>query len=171
LGCAHAQTNAGLRATLLNKGAILLGCGKSYACIVFRTKSSPQTRGMTMNKTISILLLTLIATSALAATGEETYNTTCANCHAKGLAGAPQTGDKKAWGKLIKEGQVELTADGYGGVRAMPAKGGRAELTVAEFAGAVVFMANKAGANWQEADDTMLKKINARIEKRAQAKK
>ncbi len=124
-----------------------------------------------MNKTISILLLTLIATSALAATGEETYNTTCANCHAKGLAGAPQTGDKKAWGKLIKEGQVELTADGYGGVRAMPAKGGRPELTVAEFAGAVVFMANKAGANWQEADDTMLKKINARIEKRAQAKK
>ena len=124
-----------------------------------------------MNKTISILLLTLIATSALAATGEETYKTTCANCHAKGLAGAPQTGDKKAWGKLIKEGQVELTADGYGGVRAMPAKGGRPELTVAEFAGAVVFMANKAGANWQEADDALLKKINARIEKRAQAKK
>lgn len=123
-----------------------------------------------MNKTISILLLTLIATSALAATGKETYNTTCANCHAKGLAGAPQTGDKKAWGKLIKEGQVELTADGYGGVRAMPAKGGRPELTVAEFAGAVVFMANKAGANWQEADDALLKKINARIEKRAQAK-
>ncbi len=124
-----------------------------------------------MNKNISILLLTLIATSALAATGEETYNTTCANCHAKGLAGAPQTGDKKAWSKLIKEGQVELTADGYSGVRAMPAKGGRPELTVAEFGGAVVFMANKAGANWQEADDAMLKKINARIEKRAQAKK
>jgi cytochrome c5 len=124
-----------------------------------------------MNKNISILLLTLIATSALAATGEETYNTTCANCHAKGLAGAPQTGDKKAWSKLIKEGQVELTADGYSGVRAMPAKGGRPELTVAEFGGAVVFIANKAGANWQEADDAMLKKINARKEKRAQAKK
>ncbi len=124
-----------------------------------------------MNKNISILLLTLIATSALAATGEETYNTTCANCHAKGLAGAPQTGDKKAWSKLIKEGQVELTADGYSGVRAMPAKGGRPELTVAEFGGAVVFMANKAGANWQDPDEALLKKISARIEKQAQPKK
>ena len=124
-----------------------------------------------MNKSISILLLTLIATSALAATGEETYKTTCANCHEKGLAGAPQVGDKKAWGKLIKEGQVPLTTDGYKGVRAMPAKGGRPELTVAEFSSAVVFMANQAGANWQDPDEALLKKISARIEKHAQAKK
>jgi cytochrome c5 len=124
-----------------------------------------------MNKTITSLLLALITSSALASTGEETYNATCANCHAKGLAGAPQTSDKRAWGRLIKEGQLDLTADGYSGVRAMPAKGGRPELTVAEFASAVVFMANQAGANWQEPDDAMLKKINARIEKRAHAKK
>ena len=124
-----------------------------------------------MNKIINILLLTLIAASALAATGEETYKTTCANCHEKGLAGAPQVGDKKAWGKLIKEGQVPLTADGYKGVRAMPAKGGRPELTVAEFGSAVVFMANQAGANWQDPDEALLKKISARIEKHAQAKK
>jgi cytochrome c5 len=124
-----------------------------------------------MNKTISILLLALIATSALAASGEETYRTTCANCHEKGLAGAPQVGDKKAWGKLIKEGQVPLTADGYKGVRAMPAKGGRPELTMAEFSSAVVFMANQAGANWKEPDETLLKKISARIEKHAQTKK
>ena len=124
-----------------------------------------------MNKTISILLLALTTTSALAASGEETYNTTCANCHEKGLAGAPQVGDKKAWGKLIKEGQVPLTADGYKGVRAMPAKGGRPELTVAEFSSAVVFMANQAGANWQDPDEALLKKISARIEKQAQPKK
>ena len=124
-----------------------------------------------MNKTISILLLTLIATSALAATGEETYKTTCSNCHEKGLAGAPQVGDKKAWGKLIKEGQVPLTADGYKGVRAMPPKGGRPELTVAEFSSAVVFMTNQAGANWKDPDEALLKKISARIEKHAQAKK
>ncbi len=53
----------------------------------------------------------------------------------------------------------------------MPAKGGRPELTIAEFGSAVVFMANQAGASWQEPDDGMLKKINARIEKLAQAKK
>ncbi len=124
-----------------------------------------------MKRTIPLLLLALMTSSTWAATGEEIYNATCANCHAKGLAGAPQTGDKKAWSKLIKEGQLQLTADGYSGVRAMPAKGGRPELTVAEFGSAVVFMANQAGANWQEPDDGMLKKINARIEKRAQAKK
>ncbi len=124
-----------------------------------------------MKRTIPLLLLALMTSSTWAATGEEIYNATCANCHAKGLAGAPQTGDKKAWSKLIKEGQLQLTADGYSGVRAMPAKGGRPELTVAEFGSAVVFMANQAGANWQEPDDDMLKKINARIEKRAQAKK
>jgi cytochrome c5 len=107
----------------------------------------------------------------LATTGEETYKTTCTNCHEKGLAGAPQTGDKKSWGKLIKEGQVPLTADGYKGVRAMPPKGGRPELTVAEFSSAVVFMANQAGANWQDPNEAMLKKISARIEKHAQGKK
>lgn len=124
-----------------------------------------------MNKTIRFLLLVLITLPTWATTGEETYNTTCANCHAKGLAGAPQIGDKKAWGKLIKEGQIPLTADGYNGVRAMPARGGRSELTVTEFSNAVVFMANQAGANWQEPDEAMLKKINARIEKHAASKK
>lgn len=119
-----------------------------------------------MKKTIGALLLALIATSTLAATGEDIYKATCANCHEKGLAGAPQVGDKKAWGRLIKEGQIELSADGYSGVRAMPAKGGRAELTVTEFSGAVVFMANQAGANWKEPDEDMLKKITARIEKK-----
>jgi cytochrome c5 len=124
-----------------------------------------------MKSTVTALLLAMTATVAWAGVGEETYKTTCANCHAKGLAGAPETGDKKAWAKLIKEGQVGLTADGYSGVRAMPPKGGRPELTVADFAATVVYMANQAGASWQDADEAMLKKINARIEKRAQAKK
>jgi cytochrome c5 len=168
---ARAQTNAGLCATLLNKGAILLGRRSRIRRAVFKSKSPPHETRYDMNKAFHLLLLTLITSTCWATTGEEIYNTTCANCHAKGLAGAPQVGDKKAWGKLIKEGQIALTADGYNGVRAMPAKGGRAELTLAEFAGAVVVMANQAGANWQEPDEAMLKKMNARVEKRTQAKK
>ena len=124
-----------------------------------------------MKLPMTALLLALSTTVAWAGVGEETYKTTCANCHAKGLAGSPETGDKKAWAKLIKEGQVGLTADGYSGVRAMPPKGGRPELTVADFAATVAYMANQAGANWQDPDEAMLKKINARIEKRAQTKK
>ena len=124
-----------------------------------------------MKTTITALLMTLSASLTWAQSGEELYQSTCANCHAKGLAGAPQTGDTKAWGKLIKEGQIGLTADGYNGVRAMPPKGGRPELTVAEFGAAVAHMANQAGAKWQAPDEAMLKKIQARIDKRAQASK
>jgi hypothetical protein len=57
------------------------------------------------------------------------------------------------------------------GVRAMPARGGRSDLGVADFANAVVYMANQSGGNWQNPDDAMLKKINARIDKRSVAKK
>jgi hypothetical protein len=64
-----------------------------------------------------------------------------------------------------------LTADGYGGVRAMPPKGGRADLSVADFSNSVVYMANKAGANWKEPDAATLKSINARIEKNKASKK
>lgn len=116
-------------------------------------------------------LLWALFTSHAWADGEATYNQVCSVCHAQGLAGAPKAGDPKAWGKLIKEGQVNLTADGYGGIRAMPARGGKPELSVPEFADAVVHMANQAGANWKSPDEAMLKKIEQRIAKRAQPKK
>jgi hypothetical protein len=49
----------------------------------------------------------------------------------------------------------------------MPAKGGKPDLAVTEFASAVVFMANQAGANWKEPDEAMMKDINKRIAKKA----
>ena len=71
---------------------------------------------------------------------------------------------------LIKEGQANISADGYYGVRAMPARGGNPNLTVAEFAAAVVYLANQAGAKWQDPDQAMLKTINERLaKKQAQA--
>ncbi len=121
------------------------------------------------------LSLTLMCASFKAwssiSTGEATYTQVCAACHAQGVAGAPKTGDTKAWGKLIKEGQVNLTGDGYVGVRAMPARGGKPDLSVPDFANAVVHMANQAGAKWPSPDEAMLKKIEQRIAKRSQAKK
>jgi hypothetical protein len=52
----------------------------------------------------------------------------------------------------------------------MPARGGNPNLSVAEFAAAVVHMANQAGANWQNPDEAMLKTINERLAtKHAQA--
>jgi cytochrome c5 len=123
-----------------------------------------------MKKALWLLILT-ISTCTAWATGEDTFQQVCATCHAQGDKGSPKIGDIKAWNKLIKEGQANITADGYAGVRAMPARGSKPELSVAEFGAAVVYMANQAGANWKEPDEAMLKKINARIAQRERSKK
>lgn len=121
--------------------------------------------------TATLLALSLSCLGATArADGASTYQQVCAACHGQGVAGAPKAGDTKAWKKLIAEGQVPLTADGYMGVRAMPAKGGKADLSVADFAEAVVYMANQSGANWKSPDADMLKKMEARIAQKSKAK-
>jgi len=84
------------------------------------------------------------------ATGEEVYNQVCKTCHEGGLAGAPKVGDKAAWGKVIAQGQATAVSHAVSGIRAMPAKGGNPDLENVEVERAVVFMANKAGANWKE---------------------
>jgi len=81
--------------------------------------------------------------------GKEVYETVCAACHASGVLNAPKFGDKGAWAKLIAEGQEKLTADAMKGVRQMPPRGGNPSLTDAEFARAVAYMANAAGADWK----------------------
>lgn len=106
--------------------------------------------------------------------GEQVYQEVCTTCHAAGVASAPKLGDKKAWAPLIKEGQVTLTIDGWFGERAMPPKGGKADLALDEFARAVAFMARAGGANWKDPDAAMLDRMKA-VEKRkldkAKAKK
>jgi cytochrome c5 len=110
-------------------------------------------------------------TQSAAATGENTYKQVCAVCHQNGIAGAPKVGDKAKWAPLIKEGQVQLTAHGYVGVRGMPAKGGKADLSVTDFAASLVFMVNQSGGNWQNPDAKTLVGINAEIVNRESKKK
>jgi cytochrome c5 len=166
-------TNAqGLCAALLSSGQFYKAALADEACAVSKPKSRPlKTQGERMNKTVWALLFAVTTTGAWAASGEDTYKSVCATCHAQGVAGSPKVGDTKVWGKLIKEGQAHITADGYNGVRSMPPRGGRSELTVTDFGAAVVYMANQSGASWQDPDEAMLKKINARIEKRSAVKK
>jgi cytochrome c5 len=117
--------------------------------------------------TISLIFYTQSA----AATGENTYKQVCAVCHQNGIAGAPKVGDKAKWAPLIKEGQVQLTAHGYVGVRGMPAKGGKADLSVADFAASLVFMVNQSGGSWQNPDAKKMAGINAEIVNRESKKK
>lgn len=96
----------------------------------------------------------VLAGPKIVLTGEQVYNTVCTACHGSGLAGAPKTGDKSVWGKLLKEGKEQLTKTAISGIRGMPARGGNPELSDQEVEAAVVFMANQAGANWQAGGST-----------------
>ena len=115
---------------------------------------------------MTLALMLALSTSAAWADGEKTYEAVCSACHATGVAGAPKVGDRKVWSPLIKEGQATLTAHGYVGVRAMPPKGGKHDLSVEVFAAALVVMVNRSGGNWTAPDDKRLQAIRAEIVKR-----
>ena len=89
-------------------------------------------------------------------TGEEVYNGLCTACHAAGAAGAPKFGDAGAWGPRIGQGFDTLLKHALGGFTGktgtMPAKGGGTNSDL-EIARAVVYMANKGGANFPEPKD------------------
>jgi len=82
--------------------------------------------------------------------GKQVVEAVCAACHATGALNAPKIGDKAAWAKLIAAGQEQLTQGAVKGIRQMPPRGGNPDLTDTEFARAVAYMANQAGANWKE---------------------
>jgi len=83
-------------------------------------------------------------------TGQQVYEAVCAACHAAGVAGAPKFGDAAAWKPLIAEGQAALSRTAIRGIRGMPAKGGRPDLTDLEVRRAVAYLANAGGAKWAE---------------------
>ncbi|MGZ5199721.1 MAG: c-type cytochrome [Telluria sp.] len=82
--------------------------------------------------------------------GEAVYSATCVACHGTGAAGAPKFGDASAWGPRIAQGYDTLVQHALQGIRAMPAKGGNPDLDNIKVARAVVYMANKGGANFKE---------------------
>jgi hypothetical protein len=48
----------------------------------------------------------------------------------------------------------------------MPPRGGRPELTLAEFSGAVAHMARESGGRWKDPDAAMLSRIEREVAKR-----
>ena len=82
-------------------------------------------------------------------TGEEVYGQVCKTCHEAGVLNAPKFGDKAAWAKVIAQGQAATVGHALSGIRGMPPKGG-SNFDNVEVERGVVYMANKAGANWKE---------------------
>ena len=84
-----------------------------------------------------------------ARSGEEVYKAVCTACHAAGVAGAPKSGDKGAWGPRIASGLETLVNSALKGKGAMPAQGG-GDFSDLEITKAVVYMANAAGGTFEE---------------------
>jgi cytochrome c5 len=82
-------------------------------------------------------------------TGEQVFAAQCSACHAAGVAGAPKIGDEAAWGPRIKQGYETLLTSALKGKGAMGAQSG-GDHSDFEIGRAVVYMANKAGANFPE---------------------
>ena len=82
-------------------------------------------------------------------TGEQVFAAQCTTCHAAGLVGAPKVGDAGAWAPRIKTGFDALVHSALAGKGQMGAQGG-GDFTDLEVARAVVFMANKSGATFDE---------------------
>jgi len=82
------------------------------------------------------------STSAPSASGDgkATYGSSCAACHASGVAGSPKLGDKGAWKARIAQGESTLFDHAINGFKGMPAKGGNASLSDDAVKAAVKYM-------------------------------
>ena len=72
--------------------------------------------------------------------GEMIYTSVCAACHATGVAGAPQPGTP-AMAQRIEKGMDALMQTALNGLNAMPARGGRPDLSDEQMQAVVEFMA------------------------------
>lgn len=78
--------------------------------------------------------------AAPAQDGKTVYTSACGACHATGAAGAPRLGDKGAWVPRIAQGMDTLNQHALQGIRGMPPKGGRMDLSDAAVTKAVAYM-------------------------------
>jgi cytochrome c5 len=86
-------------------------------------------------------------------TGEALFKQACAACHGTpGIPGSPKFGDKEGWGPRLAQGLEGLFASAVKGKGAMPPRGGTLPDDVSDYElhRAIVYMANSAGANFQE---------------------
>ena len=90
---------------------------------------------------ISIALSASAASFADAAT---IYKDACAVCHAEGIADSPKLGDKEAWAPRIATGMDALYETSLKGKGAMPAKGGRVDISDDDIKSVVDYMVEQS---------------------------
>lgn len=77
-------------------------------------------------------------------TAENVVNSKCIECHGVGKKHAPRIDDRDDWTKRASKGLDALALGAMRGHHGMPARGGRADLTDAEFKNAIFYMFTKA---------------------------
>jgi cytochrome c5 len=77
-------------------------------------------------------------------TGKQVYDMACFVCHAGAVPNAPKLGDKEAWTPRLAQGWEVLVQHALKGYNAMPAKGGRADLSDEQVTAAIGYMASQA---------------------------
>jgi cytochrome c5 len=102
-----------------------------------------------------ITRLTALAAAALAPlalaqvpperSGEQIVKQQCAQCHEKGLHGAPRIDDRAAWAPRMKQGLDATVRSAINGHGKMPARGGLVSVTDTELRAAIAYMFNPAG--------------------------
>lgn len=94
-----------------------------------------------------------ITTLGDAAKGETVYNQVCMACHTAGIAGAAKLDDKARWEASAAKGFETLKShiiNGFTGEHgAMPAKGGRVDLTDQDMIDAMAYMFKTAGVDFK----------------------
>ena len=92
--------------------------------------------------------------------GEQVYAGVCISCHGTGTLNAPKFGDGGAWAPRLSQGYDTLLAHALKGFKAMPPQGG-GDFTDLEIGRAVVYMANKGGAKFDEPKATAVQQAGA----------
>ena len=75
---------------------------------------------------------------------EAVVNSKCIECHGTGKAHSPRIGDREEWTKRASKGLDGLVLGATRGHDGMPARGGRPDLTDAEFKAAIFYMFAKS---------------------------
>jgi cytochrome c5 len=75
---------------------------------------------------------------------EAVVNSKCVECHGSGKQHAPRIGDRDDWIKRASKGLDGLVLGATRGHDGMPARGGRPDLTDAEFKAAIFYMFAKS---------------------------
>jgi cytochrome c5 len=117
-------------------------------------KGEPEASVLARIKPVGEVTLASAAGARASMSGEQVFQAVCKTCHEAGIAGAPKAGDKAAWAASIKKGYETLVQHALNGFqepgKVMPPRGGNPDLSDVEVERAVVYMANRSGANFKE---------------------